>query len=82
MTLWWIGNLVLLVVITPVVIFLLLGVLKSAATVRRRLDDIAVVGQTMVADLEPVPQLVTTVSLVNETTAGLTRYGNALNEIL
>ncbi len=59
MTLWWIGNFVLLVVITPVVIVLLLGVLKSGVTVRRSLEEIAEVGGTMVADLEPVPQLVT-----------------------
>lgn len=82
MTLWWIGNVVLLAVITPVVIFLLQGVLKSGMSVRRKLEDMAVVGETMVADLEPVPQLVTTVSLVNETTAGLARYGAALNKIL
>ncbi|MDQ3631687.1 MAG: hypothetical protein M3417_10555, partial [Actinomycetota bacterium] len=73
---------VLLAVITPVVIFLLLGVLKAGATVRRSLEDIAVVGGTMVADLEPVPQLVTTVGLVDETTAGLARYGTALDGIL
>jgi len=37
---------------------------------------------SVVDHLEPVPQLVTTVSLVNQTTIGLTRYGAALDRIL
>lgn len=57
MTLWWIGNILLLAVITPVVIILLVGVLKAAVNVRRTLEEIAVVGGTMVTALEPVPQL-------------------------
>ncbi len=40
MTLWWIGNLVLLVVIAPVVVVLLRGVLVAAHAVRRALEDI------------------------------------------
>ena len=82
MALWWIGNFVLIAVITPVVVFLLLGVLKAGVNVRNSLEDIAGVGEAMVADLEPVPQLVTTVGLADETTAGLARYGAALDRIL
>lgn len=82
MALWWIGNIVLLAVIIPVVIVLLRGVLMSVLTVRRAIDEIAQMGGIMVADLDPVPQLVQTVSMVNETTAGLTRYGAALDKIL
>ncbi len=82
MILWWIGNLVLLLVIAPVVIFLLRGVLDAAKTVRRTLNDIGQVGGQMVADLEPVPELVKTLSYVSQTTDGLARYGAALDEIL
>lgn len=82
MILWWIGNVILIAVIAPVVVILLRGVLLSAKTVHGALENIAGVGGAMVADLAPVPQLVTTVSLVNDTTAGLTRYGAALDEIL
>lgn len=82
MILWWIGNIVLVAVIAPVVVFLLLGVLTSAKKVGGALDDIAGVGATMVADLAPVPQLVTTVSLVSETNAAISRYGAALDELL
>ena len=33
MTLWWIGSIVLLVVIFPVVVFLLRGVLEAAKSI-------------------------------------------------
>ena len=82
MIIWWIGNVVLIAVIAPVVVFLLRGVLVSARKVGGSLDEIAGVGGAMVADLAPVPQLVTTVSLVNDTHAGIGRYGAALDEIL
>ena len=82
MALWWIGNVVLLVVIAPVVVFLLYGVLEAARNVRRALDDIAEVGTMMVADLEPVTELVETDRYVSKTTEGLGRYGAALDEIL
>ncbi len=82
MALWWIGNVVLLVVIAPVVVLLLYGVLASARNVRRALDDIAEVGTMMVADLEPVTELVETDRYVSKTTKGLARYGAALDEIL
>jgi uncharacterized protein YoxC len=82
MALWWIGNVVLLLVIAPVVVFLLVGVVRAALAVRRALDDIAKVGTMMVADLEPVPELVQTDRYVAQTTKGLARYGTALDEIL
>ncbi len=82
MIIWWIGNVVLLVVIAPVVVYLLSGVLIAARTVRRAVDEIAVVGTKMVSDLEPVPELIKTESYVSQTTAGLARYGTALDEIL
>lgn len=82
MTLWWIGNLVLLVVIAPVVVVLLRGVLEAARGVRRALQDIAEVAPMMVADLEPVSGLVETDRYASQATKGLVRYGRALDEIL
>jgi len=82
MALWWIGNLALLLVIAPVVVVLLRGVLTAAQGVRRALEDIAEVGTMLVADLEPVSQLVETERYVDQTTQGLVRYGTALDEIL
>jgi len=82
MTLWWIGNAVLLVIIAPVVVVLLYGVLDAARTVRRAVDGLATVGTKMVSDLEPVPELLKTESYVSQTSAGLARYGTALDEVL
>ncbi len=82
MTLWWIGNLVLLVVVAPVVVFLLRGVLLAAHSVRKALDDIGGVGTAMVSDLAPVPELLKTKQYVGQTKDGLARYGGALDKIL
>jgi len=82
MFLAWIGLLALVVVVVPVVVFLLYGVLKSALAVRRATDDIVEVGTAMVADLQPVPELLKTENMVGQTTAGLARYGAALDKIL
>ena len=82
MLLGWIGIIVLVVVIVPVVVFLLYSVLQAAIAVRRATDDVAEVGAAMVADLRPVPELLKTDTMVGQTTAGLARYGAALDEIL
>ena len=39
MTLWWIGNVVLLVVVLPVVVYLLNGVLKAAKSIVPSVTD-------------------------------------------
>jgi hypothetical protein len=82
MALWWIGNVVLIGVVLPVVIVLLKGVLQAGMAVRRQCDAIAGVGATMVQDLNPVIELVTTESFISSTTAGLAAYGGALDRIL
>jgi hypothetical protein len=69
-------------VIAPVVVFLLNGVLQASRKVSAVVDDLATVGTKMASDLEPVPELLKTESYVTQTTAGLARYGAALDEIL
>jgi hypothetical protein len=81
MLLWWIGNAVLLVVILPVVVRLLQGVMQPAAEIKRTAAQLASAGPTMVAHLESVRQLNTTQQLVHQTSAGLARYGAALDRI-
>ena len=46
MTLWWIGNAVLLLVILPVVVLLLHGVLKAARSIVPSVDRIAAAAPT------------------------------------
>ncbi|HXZ65969.1 MAG TPA: hypothetical protein VEH05_14600, partial [Streptosporangiaceae bacterium] len=55
MVLWWIGNVILLVVILPVVIYLLNRVLAALERIRRATDDILGGGVALVGELTPVP---------------------------
>jgi hypothetical protein len=82
MTLWWIGDAVLLAVVIPVVVKLLQGLMAPAAEIERTVNALASAGPVLLNDLAPIPELVRTQELVHDTTAGLARYGAALNDIL
>lgn len=82
MTLWWIGNAVLLVVVIPLVIFLANRVVRPAVEIRRYADDILDFGVQITGNLDPIPALVTTREYIGETLAGVARYGAALDDIL
>ncbi len=82
MTLWWIGNIVLLVVILPVVVYLLHGVLKAAKSIVPAVQGIATVATAASKDLDAAPLLLTTQDQVEQTVAGLADYGGSLDVIL
>lgn len=82
MTLWWIGDIVLLLVILPVVIYLLRGVLAAATSVVPSVRTIATVAQAGSKDLDAAALLLTTQRQVTETVAGLADYGGSLDVIL
>lgn len=82
MALWWIGNIVLLAVVIPVVLVILRSVIKPAASIKRHSDELIVVGSSIVTNLDAVYDLLETQRLVGLTGAGLGRYGAALDEIL
>jgi hypothetical protein len=82
MTLWWIGNAVLLVVVLPVVVLLLNGVLGAARSIVpsvRKIADVAAAGSK---DLDAVPLLLTTQDQVRQTVAGVANYGGSLDVII
>ena len=82
MTLWWIGNAVLLLVVLPVVIYLLNGVLTEAKGIVpsvRRIRDAARAGSN---DLDAVPLLLTTQEQVSKTIETAANYGGSLDVIL
>ena len=56
MVLWWIGNVVLLVVVLPVVIFLLNRVLAALERIRGAADQILAGGVELVGELQGVPE--------------------------
>ena len=82
MTFWWIGNIVLLVVVLPVVVYLLKGVLDAATSIVpsvRKIADVAAAGST---DLDAAALLLTTQDQVTQTVAGVANYGGSLDVIL
>ncbi len=82
MILWWLGNIVLLIVILPVVVYLLRGVLSAAKSIVPTLGSIADVAAAGSRDLDAVPLLLTTQEQVKKTVAGVANYGGSLDVIL
>ena len=82
MTLWWIGDLVLLLVVLPVVIYLLNGVLSEARSIVPSVRTIARTAQAGSRDLDATALLLTTQQQVKETVELVANYGGSLNTIV
>jgi hypothetical protein len=82
MTLEWIGDVVLLVVVLPVVIYLLHGVLRAANRIVASTGQVAGAGTAASKDLDAVPLLLTTQQQVIQTIATAADYGGSLDAIL
>jgi hypothetical protein len=82
MTLLWIGSIVLLVVVFPVVVYLLRGVLQAAESIVPSVQGIATVAAAGSKDLDAAALLLTTQDQVERTVAGLADYGGSLDVIL
>ena len=82
MILWWIGDIVLLVVVLPVVVYLLRAVLNAAKSIVPSVQQIATVAAAGSKDLDAAALLVTTQDQVTQTIAGVANYGGSLDIIL
>jgi hypothetical protein len=82
MTLWWIGNAVLILVVVPVVVYLLSGVLHAARSIVPTVDRLATVAAAGSRDLDSAGLLLTTREQVTQTVAGVAEYGGSLDVIL
>jgi hypothetical protein len=82
MTLWWIGDAVLLVVVLPVVVYLLRGVLNAATSIVPSVQEIAKVAAAGSKDLDAAVLLLTTQDQVTQTVAVVANYGGSLDVIL
>jgi hypothetical protein len=82
MTLWWIGDVILLVVLLPVVVYLLNGVLKAAQSIVPSVRQIAAAAAAGSKDLDSAALLVRTQEQVAQTVAGVANYGGSLDVIL
>lgn len=82
MTLWWIGNVVLIAVVLPVVVYLLKGVLDAARGIVPSVGRIAAAAQAGSRDLDAVPLLLTTQEQVRQTVEVVANYGGSLDVIV
>jgi hypothetical protein len=83
MTLWWIGNAVLLVVILPVVIVLLNRVLAAVERIRAATNEILAGGLALVGQLDNVPEaLARTDNTIKDVAVGATRYAGSVGRLL
>ena len=82
MTLWWIGDLVLVLVVLPVVIYLLNGVLGEARAIVPSVHRIATAAAAGSRDLDAAPLLLTTQDQVIKTVENVANYGGSLDRIL
>jgi hypothetical protein len=83
MVLWWIGNVVLLVVILPVVIALLNRVLAAVERIRGATDEILSGGVALIGELTGVPEaLAQTDSTIDAVAVGAVRYAGSVAKLL
>ena len=78
----WIGALVLLLVVVPVVVVLLKGVLDTARRVSAAVEQVEAAAKAASADLDAVELLGTTRTQVNQTVGVVANYGGSLDTIL
>jgi len=83
MVLWWIGNVILLVVVLPVVIFLLNRVLAALERIRGATDNILAGGVALIGELNGLPEaLAVTDETVKEVSVGAVRYAGSVAKLL
>lgn len=82
MTLWWIGDAILLVVVLPIVIYLLHGVLEAAKSIVPSVQKISTVAAAGSKDLDATALLLTTQEQVKQTVAVVANYGGSLDVIV
>ncbi len=82
MTLYWIGDAILLLVVAPVVVVLLKGVLDTARGIVPSVNRIADAAAAGSRDLDAVPLLLTTQDQVIATVQTVADYGGSLDVII
>ena len=79
---WWIGNVVLGLVVIPLVVLLLNRVLRPIYVINEYADDILEHGVGLTGTLDAVPKLVKTKELTGAALGLVGRYGAALKRLL
>jgi len=82
MTLEWVGDVVLLVVLLPVVVYLLRGVLNAANSIVPSVEQIATAAKAGSTDLDATAMLLATQDHTIKTIESAANYGGSLDGIL
>jgi hypothetical protein len=83
MTLWWIGNGILLLVVVPVLVALLNRVLAALERIRKASDETLAAGVALIGELSNAPAaLAVTDSTVAAVTTGAVRYAGSVAKLL
>ena len=83
MTLWWIGNAVLLLVVVPVLVALLNRVLAALERIRGAAGDILAGGVALTEELDDTPELLaTTDQTIHDVSVGAVRYAGSVAKLL
>ena len=83
MTLWWIGNAILLLVVVPILVVLLNRILAAVERIRRASDEILVGGVEQTRELDETPRmLAVTGGTVHDVAVGAVRYAGSVARLL
>ncbi len=83
MSLWAIGNLLLLVAVVPILVGLLNRVLAALERIRQASADILSGGVALIGELNDVPELLaTTDAVIDEVAVGAVRYAGSVGKLL
>ena len=83
MTLWWVGNAILLLAVVPVLVWLLNRVLAALERIRGAADDILAGGVALTGELDDVPEmLAVTDRTINDVAVGAVRYAGSVGKLL
>lgn len=83
MTWWWIGNVVLLLVVVPVLVALLNRVLAALERIRGASDEILAGGVQLIGAVDRVPELLAeTDETIDDVSVGAVRYAGSVGKLL
>ena len=82
MVLWWIANIVGLLVVVPLVVLSANRIIRTGVEINHYADDILEHGVALSGNLDPVPALLDTKDLVATATGNSVRYVTALRPLV
>jgi hypothetical protein len=83
MSLWAIGNLVLIIAVVPILVALLNRVLAALERIRGAADDALAGGVAVIGELHNTPELLeTTDAVIKDVANGAVRYAGPVSKLL